>query len=319
VKENYLVFKINDHNSLKESMVVSRLVPLCISTAILTFSFFEEAASDEFSPGNPNPVQSDSVHIVTIIDGSTMIGRITSKNGQEIILTADIGMTAIPLAKIKKIKTVAGKYIHDGKYWFPEPNPTNLFFAPTGIMLKKGRGYFADYWLFFPMVHYGFANRFSLGGGISVVPISNLNGQAIYVSPKVGIHQSEYLNIAAGAYVINLPDEEKPYLDLCTFYGAATAGNSDANITFSLGYTHNNENDKDSLLAIPGGKLRISRRMLLMSENWIAKEKMHMLCGVRFFTESFSVDLAVLRYEDYTENGNEILNIPYVDFVWNFK
>ncbi len=67
--------------------------------------------------------------------------------------------------EITEVKLVSEDRFKEGKYWFPNPNATRLFFAPTARMLKKGEGYFADYFIFFPTFTFGVTNNFTLGGG----------------------------------------------------------------------------------------------------------------------------------------------------------
>lgn len=46
----------------------------------------------------------------------------------------------------------------------PDPNPTRLFFGPTGRSVKKGEGYVGVYGLFLPFVQVGITDRISIGG-----------------------------------------------------------------------------------------------------------------------------------------------------------
>ena len=62
------------------------------------------------------------------------------------------------------------------KYWFPNPNATRLYFAPTAHMLRKGKGYFADYYLFSPSVVYGITDNITIGGGVSLFPAAGIKG-----------------------------------------------------------------------------------------------------------------------------------------------
>lgn len=88
---------------------------------------------------------SNHIQILTLTDGSNIFGRIIEIGEGEIKFKSDVGIMTISILKIKKIKEVPASSIKKGKYWFPNPNATRLYFAPTGRMLKQGEGYFADY------------------------------------------------------------------------------------------------------------------------------------------------------------------------------
>ncbi|UCG92906.1 MAG: hypothetical protein JSV97_04160 [candidate division WOR-3 bacterium] len=81
------------------------------------------------------------VQILTTIDGTTLMGRIVEIRQTEIQFEADVGTLIIPITKIKEIKEVPLSSIKKGVYWFPNPNHTRLFFAPTARPLKRGEGY----------------------------------------------------------------------------------------------------------------------------------------------------------------------------------
>ena len=63
------------------------------------------------------------------------------------------GTLHIPQSQIREIREIGQFSLKKGEYWFPNPNTTRLFFAPTARTLEKGDGYFADYYLFFPLLH----------------------------------------------------------------------------------------------------------------------------------------------------------------------
>ena len=94
----------------------------------------------------------DSAHIqiVTLRDGSTIFGRIVVVNADTATFQTEAGSMQIAAGSIREIKEIETSNVHEGSYWFPNPNSTRLFFAPTGQMLKKGEGYVSDYELFFP-------------------------------------------------------------------------------------------------------------------------------------------------------------------------
>ena len=166
---------------------------------------------------------STTIQILKTKDGSTLIGRIIEISESDIQFETNIGNLTIPIAKIENIKEAPVTSIKDGKYWFPNSNSTRLFFAPTGRMLKKGEGYFSDYYLFFPGIAYGVSDNVTIGGGISLIPGVGFENQIFYLTPKIGIKATENANFAAGALIMRVSDfgdDDHPIVGI--LYGVGT-------------------------------------------------------------------------------------------------
>jgi len=269
----------------------------------------------------------DSLHVqvITTIDKSKNVGRIINIGENEIIFKTEFGTIVIPILKIKDIKEVPSTCIKDGVYWFPNPNATRLYFAPTGRMLKKGEGYFADYYIFFPSIAYGITNNITIGGGMSLIPGVDPDKQIFYFTPKIGLKAAEKFNIAAGALIIKVPDfddndndnddENPPMVGI--LYGVGTVGSTDASFTFGLGYGFVDNDLAEKPMIVLGGEKRLSRRLAFVSENWIMPgvDNPFISYGIRFFGEKMSIDLAL-----WNTLSDDIIfpGIPYIDFVINF-
>ncbi len=259
------------------------------------------------------------VQVLTAQDGSTNIGKITKIGTDEIVFETDIGIINIPVDKISNIREVPESSIRNGKYWFPDPNATRLYFAPTGRMLKKGTGYIADYYLFFPTINYGLTENISIGGGMSIFPTGNVADQVYFFTPKVGFKKSNNFSAAVGALVVKFPDfsdeEDTPLVSV--LYGVGTYGIPDRSITLGVGYGMVDGDFAEKPMVVLGGEQRMSRRTSFITENWIfpGLENAIISYGIRFFGEELSVDLAF-----FNVTGEESLfpGIPYVDFVYNF-
>lgn len=225
----------------------------------------------------------------------------------------------IPIAKIENIKEAPFTSIKDGKYWFPNPNSTRLFFAPTGRMLKKGEGYFSDYYLFFPGIAYGISDNVTFGGGMSLIPGIGFENQIFYITPKVGLKATENASFAAGALVMALSDfdDDSDFPIVGILYGVGTFGTTDKSLTIGLGYGFADKDLAEKPMIVVGGESRVSRRVALVTENWILPGVDNPLIsyGLRFFGEKISIDFAFLNTlgEDSLFPG-----VPYLDFVFNF-
>ena len=255
---------------------------------------------------------STQVQIITVNDGSSFIGRIIEAGEEEIRFKTKYGIITFPIFEIESIKLVSKDQLKDGKYWFPNPNYSRLFFAPTGRMLKKGEGYFADYFIFFPTINYGVTSNISLGGGFSILPGADLDEQVLLFTPKVGIKTSAKMDLAIGALVVKLPEESSI---LGILYGVSTFGTLDKSCTVGLGLGYDEDEFVDKPMVVLGGETRMSRNISLVTENWLVPEKDTpvLSLGFRFFGEKLSSDFALIfPLED------DVYIFPYIDFVYKF-
>jgi len=231
-----------------------------------------------------------------------------------------MGEMTIAKAKIREVKEVPVSSMKGGQYWFPNPNRTRLYLGPTGRMLKKGEGYFTDFYVFFPGVAFGVTDNITLGGGVSLIPGLDVDHQLFYFTPKVGFKPSENLDLAASLIMVRVPggdlDVDKPKF-VGVLFGTGTIGNDANSLTFGVGFGYADTELADKPAVNLGGELRIARRLSLVSENWVFPEVDNPLIsyGVRFFGENLAVDLALFNVlgEDAIFPG-----VPFIDFVWNF-
>jgi uncharacterized membrane protein len=190
------------------------------------------------------------------------------------------------------------------------PNSTRLFFAPTGQMLRKGEGYFADYELFFPGFAYGVTDNISVGGGVSIFP-AGVGDQVYYFTPKVGMSFGDQVHVSAGLLLAGTKGGTGG-----VGYTAGTFGDGDGSVTAGVGYGFAGGEIASKPLAMLGGEKRVSRRLALVTENYllptIDKSVVYSF-GVRFMGEKLTTDLAI-----FNTAGSQIIGVPYVDFVFKF-
>jgi len=288
-----------------------------LTTFLSTFLF-----SNVFAQEIQNLLQiPDSTHVqvITTVDKSSNVGRIVKIGENEIVFKAEFGTIVIPIDKIKDIKEIPATAIKDGVYWFPNSNATRLYFSPTAFSLKKGDGYFADYYLFFPGFAYGITDNFTIGGGMSLIPGVDPADQIFYFTPKIGIKAAEKFCLAAGALILKVPDfddeEDSPVAGI--LYGVGTFGEPDGSFTLGLGYGFVDNDFADKPFVLIGGEKRLSRRVGFVTENLIFPgiDNPIVSYGIRFFGEKLSVDLAL-----WNTLGEDLIfpGIPYIDFVFNF-
>lgn len=287
---------------------------VCLSLALLIAAVGSAAPLSAQGTGPSRDrlrvVDSTRIQVITMRDGSSLIGRIVVVGADSVEFVTGIGRMPIAIKDIREITETDAGSMHGGQYWFPNPNTTRLFFAPTGQMLKKGEGYFSDYQLFFPGVAFGITDHISMGGGVSILPVG-IDEQFYYLTPKVGFSAGERVHLAAGALVVGWGGEMGG-----VGYGVATLGDGDASATFGLGYGFAGGEIYNKPVAMVGGEKRVSRRIALVTENYLLPDLEGNLLysfGLRFMGERLTVDLAL-----FNVTNSEIIGIPFVDFVFKF-
>jgi hypothetical protein len=272
----------------------------------------EVSRSDLFVP------PSDHIQIIATADGSTSMGRISDISDTTVTFATELGVIIIPIDRITSIRTVPVSDVREGSYWFPDPNTTRLYFAPTGRMLPKGGGYIADYYLFFPSFNYGVSSKVSLGGGFSIFPTGSMSDQVYFFTPKISIKRSKYTNIAAGALLLKIPDSDNENTPLVSvLYGVSTWGTPGRSITVGFGYGMVDDDFADRPMIVLGGEKRMTRRTAFVTENWVIPGLDDALAsyGIRFIANNFTTDFALIN----TIGSHTIFpGIPYIDFVFNF-
>ena len=311
---------------------MKRIIILSLILLISSIHLISNEKSDEIlNPINQDPTQtqiqviersntvlgliipdSTQTQILKIDEGSSFIGRVIDIGEEKIRFETKYGIMTVSIFEISEISIISDDQIKEGKYWFPNPNSSRLFFAPTGRMLKKGEGYFADYFIFFPTVTFGITDNITLGGGFSIVPGLDPFEQVLLFTPKIGVKTSEKMNLAFGALVVKLP-EDAPSAGI--LYGVSTFGSLDKSITIGLGYGYVKDDFADRPIVVLGGETRTSRSISLVTENWIVPEKDTPVLsfGLRFFGEKVSADFALIFPLE-----NEVITFPYIDFVYKF-
>jgi hypothetical protein len=248
---------------------------------------------------------------VRLTDGSAVYGQLTRIGMDSVVLTSLGGRQAYAASSVKSVRNAGeARTSDDGtvEYWIPNSNTTRLFFGPTGRVLPQGEGYAANHMVLFGSVAYGFHDRVTLGAGSMLLPGTDV----WFVTPKVGIVQSEKVNLAAGALVGSFGLESMAGIGFI----AATFGSTDDSFTLAVGNAFMGSQPVGDRIVMIGAETRLSRRTAFVTENYIfAGEAPVISYGVRMFGEKLSVDLA---FFNTLGEGMVFPGIPYVDFVIRF-
>jgi hypothetical protein len=214
--------------------------------------------------------------------------------------------------------------MQDGQYWFPNPNDTRYFFAPSAFNLKQGDGYYQNVYFLMNSANYGVSDNLSIGGGI-ILPVG------IYVTPKINFKITERFYAGGGVLAGVLPGPSAVGI----VYGITTYGTNEHNITLGGGWGFYEDEFSQRPIITVNGMTRISRRLALVTENWsiplneydynymtnvetVTKVyKTFFSFGFRMmFGEKITIDVALINGKDIFEFLP--VGIPYVDFVYKF-
>lgn len=256
----------------------------------------------------------NSLKTIILKDGSEMIGYIKG------IDSAKLKFETVSGVKLDIMKEQIEEIIDERKDYKigQDPNRSRLFLSPTGRNLKAGTGYFSVNELLFPIIAFGLHDYVTIAGGMSLLPGSE--SQLLYFNGKVGLYQSENINLSAGYLYTNFTSDDGEGLSL--LFGNGTFGNDAASLTLSLGLTMSGEDPGKYPMLIIGGEAKISNSVKLISENWIptSPNSTYMLSfGVRFFGKRIAGDFGLILPID--SNGEPMSGFPFfpwLGFNYNF-
>jgi hypothetical protein len=267
-------------------------------------------------------VDSTRMYILRTRDGSLFVGRLIRASVDSVYFASAGGPITVPRSTVVELRELGRGAMRAGVYWPPNPGDTRLFFAPTGRMLAKGDGYFSDTYVFFLNFVGGLTSRVTFGGGLSVFPTNDLTQNVFYLTPKVGLIQSSSFNLAAGALIgyagfSGFDDTGDDVGSFGIVYGVGTAGSPDASFTVGLGFGYGGGGFGEDPIVMIGGEKRVSRRVSLLSENYIVpgvSDGTLLSYGLRFFGDRLSTDLAFINLPSQPI----FPGVPYVAFAVKF-
>ena len=253
---------------------------------------------------------------VELKDGTTLTGVVLSETETQIELQlANLGTLTIDKGKIKKIVPLNASKKVPKSFWFKNPHATRLLFAPTAIPLKKGEGYYQNIYIVGNMFNYGLMDNLSIGGGFDFITLFNSDVPPLLnVNIKSGFQVSENIHAGVGGMFIVMPGEFSAGIA----YGLGTYGSYNTNATLGLGWGFVDGTFQEKPFIMIGGMARVSEKLWLISENWIAPldggEYYTIISyGLRFAAKRIAVDLAFINSKDIVQEI--FIGIPFVDFV----
>ena len=261
-------------------------------------------------------------YMIVLKDGTSLTANILMQDQKTMIVsTQSLPRLELAQDQIVSVKKIQSVNIKSGEYRFPNPNETRYLFAPSAINLKKGDGYYQNTYLLLQSFNYGITDNFSIGGGFEFLTTLGVIGDTYFnpicfLTPKLGFQVQEKLYLGVGMLIGNIPGMTYP---LIMGYGLATYGDTEDNMTLGVGMGTSEFTTPKSPVFTLSGMTRISKRMSLITENWILPLDIYQPIfsyGIRFSGEQMSADFALINNAELSEGF--ILGIPYVDFVVKF-
>lgn len=259
----------------------------------------------------------DVIQELTLDDGSSIIGRVVSVgDGRFVFRTASGTEMTVDISTVRSLKPVTGRVVN-GERWREDPNPTRLFFAPTGRSLKKGEAYFGVYEALLPFVQVGITDRLSIGAGTPLL-FGDFE-RPYWFTPKFQVLQHGSTSASVGVmHFLNAGDNA----NIGVAYGVVTSGSADTAISIGAGYAYSrwrhdagrDGDDAGSGVLMLGGEHRVTKRMKLVTENYVFNGGGFASGGIRLFGEKLSADFGMM-YPLF--DGSNIL-IPMVNIVRKF-
>ena len=252
-------------------------------------------------------------------DGSEVVGTIQSESETAIafLTRSQVAMT-ISKEQVERIAEVEEALL-DGRYIRLDPNRTRLLFAPTARPLGSGKGYLANYYVFFPFIAYGVGDVVSLAGGISLIPASS--SQLVYAAPKFTVHSSRRASVALGVLAgTSTFDDAGGWAGV--FYALGTFGRPDASVTAGLGFGALDGRFSSRPALLLGLEWQVSNSAKLVSENYAIFPKgdsfILLSGGIRVFGQRLAADVALATFSYLLEEGGGFPFFPFIGFAYNF-
>jgi hypothetical protein len=293
-----------------------RALTATLSVLLATVSI---AAASQVAPAPAQQVQVRGLEVppagvtqeLVLRDGTRAFGRVERVDGPRVAFRTTAGiLIEADVAQVQTIRVVAGRAA-GGSFYAEDPNPTRLFFGPTGRSLQQGRGYVAVYQILLPFVQVGLTDRISVGAGTPIL-FGGGSEHPFWITPKVQVLSRPSTQAAVGVmHFMNVGDG-----NLGIAYGAVTQGSTDTAVTVGVGYAYTRTSGEVEGAAIwmIGGEHRVSRRVKVISENYVFSGGGLASFGVRFLGEHLAADLGLV----VPLGLGEVIAFPMVNFLWQF-
>jgi len=278
------------------------IAPLLVATPLLPDAIRAQAAVDIPDPG-------ETVYEIQLGDGSVLFARIAELDEEQVVLVTVSGVRLeVDRSQLREIAPARGR-VQGGEFWSEDPGGTRLFFTATGRSLARGESYIGTYVIVLPFAAVGVTDRVTLAGG---APVLFGEFEPFYLAPKVQVVRTPTAQASVGTLVFLFDDEM-----VGVAYGVGTFGNTDRALSAGLGYFYSGDELVNEPAFMLGGETRISRRIKLISENYVLPDRVGYVLsgGVRIMGDRFSTEVAVFGA---WADGDSGCCLPIVNFSYAF-
>lgn len=249
--------------------------------------------------------------IIIMHNKESFTGKIISKDSLTLILRTDNGNMNLRIDKIQSIKIND----YNGRFSFSSPNKSSYFLGQSAIPINSGTGYYENIMLTSQILDYGLTKNISVGGGVEL--ISLFYGYPIwFFTPKVAFNITDYFHIGCGLMMVGvIHSNHESSVELG--YGVVTIGNSDYNISASVGEGYSMGSYTKNPQVMINGTCRISNRIGIISENYLITISSGTpyyagIQGIRLMSKESSFDFGL------TIIKNEPIPFPIVTYTHIF-
>lgn len=201
-------------------------------------------------------------------DGNGYNGEIVASDSAKVLFRSQkLGDLTILQKDVKSMQVIDSTQMKGDKFWFPNPQSTRYFFSPNGYGLKKGEGYYQNIWVLVNSFAIGINDYVSLGGGVFPTFLFAGSPTPGWLTAKVSIPVSkDHFNLGAGVLVGSVLGEANTSFGI--FYGLATVGSHDKNLSMGIGYGFSGGSMAQAPMINLAGMYRVGSRSYLLTENY---------------------------------------------------
>ena len=269
---------------------------------IILIGLLTSSVNNVFS--QTDTLRQDPTVIIKMKNGDEYKGTLIKEDNNRMLLKTVNGEINLIASNVSSIEN----YDYSGKFEFANPHDTRYFFGPTGIPIKKGKGYYQNILVTTNFFNYGLTKNISIGGGFEF--ISTIFGSPIwFLTPKVGFDISENIHVGGGFIMAGFADEGTATLG----YGVFTLGQSETNLSIGAGYGLIDRELSDYPAIMISGTHRISKSIALLSENYVIPNSFYFgIHGIRILSKKNSFDIGAIVIP---EIAAAIPALPYVGYI----
>jgi hypothetical protein len=273
---------------------------------------------------------------IQLKQGNSVQGILKDQNDKSITINiAETGIMTIPWELIQTVDRMSVSEALNANGQFNNPQPTRYFFGPSAIPLKKGDKYYQNAYFLVNSFQLGLSDSFSIGAGV-VIPF------AFFVTPKIGYQVAKNIHVGGGVIFATSLIRDLNF-GVGAGYGSLTVGSKEHNVTLNLGLGAVKENSgmgsndytwkfANKPMVTLSGMTRISKRMMLMTENWFFSTKTVnyddmtgqqissvyeyngiMSVGARYLGARYAIDFGFL-----SPTVSDFMAIPYLSYNLKF-